>query len=158
MLGPHRTPLVHRLFEALELRHGGQEGPGLAVFQTQQPFAARHFGLKGEPGGDDSAVFAGLVGKLEIVRLNPAEHGIQHVRDTVGVLYRLDVPGKTDEIAPEARRGKHRGRLVGIACGERSLEIRQPSFGLFTRVACRRGGRPFQSLAHRCPPSGRLLA
>ena len=104
MLGAERPGEAGFLLMSLQLGHGGEQGPDLAVLNPDVAVAARSFGLEGDPALQQPLVFRGIfaLGDREIGGFDGAKLALQHRPDMVATLQRLDVPGEGDDIAPVA--------------------------------------------------------
>ena len=120
MLGAERAVEAGRLLMALELDHGGEQRPDLAVLQPDVAEAARHRRLEADPAVEHAVAFGGVLalGDRPVRRFGLGQLADQHVAHLVAAFHRLDVPGEGDEIAPKTILLKAGDGLVDIAGGE----------------------------------------
>ena len=131
MLHPLGPGLTLGLFKALELDHGGQQGPGQAVLQAQQALAAGNGGLEAKPGFDDAVGLAGHALDGPGGRPDLCEGGLQHLAHLRPALSGLEVPGERQQVAPIAvllKKGRGGLHILPLQCG---IEIGQPAGRLF---------------------------
>ena len=113
-------------FMALELAHGGQQGPALVALEPDVAMAASHMRLESEPTLGDSARLARVCVEVQAFRPGARERAIEHGGDRLAALGRLDVPGEGDEVAPIALLREHAGRALDIPALERFSEDGEP--------------------------------
>ncbi len=106
------------LLEALELAGRGEERPGLVAFQPQVAPAARHLGLEADPGLRHAVGFGRGLVELPMARPDGRKLRLQHGPDGVAALERLDVPGESDEVAPEGVLAEEGSGGLGVSFRE----------------------------------------
>jgi hypothetical protein len=132
------------LLEPLQLFHGGEKRPALAVAETQVGVAPRLGGFEVHPGLGVRCVPRGILGERPVGGLNVRERGIQHAPDLGPALERLEVPGEGYKVAPIGFVFKQLYCGVGVLAAQRFIELRQP--GLHDAVWCLRHDSSFRCL------------
>ncbi len=116
MFGPERPLKAFWFLMALDLDHGGQQGPDLVVLQADQAEASGLLRFKLDPGRHNTA-FLGwyfALSQCPVTWRNRAKLPGQHVPDLILALDCLDIPGEGYKIPPVAIVLKHVHGFVDI--------------------------------------------
>ena len=115
---------TERLFMALELDHGGEQGPDQAVLQPYVAEASCCPGFEGEPAFKQTILFGGILARRDSPagRFGGVELAFQHAPDVVLAFECLDVPCERHEVAPITIVLKQAQHRVDVARRKRAAE------------------------------------
>ena len=139
--GTERPTAADRFLVTLEVAHGREEGPGLAVLQANDALTQCHIRLEGEPRLDHAVDDRGIAAQRERSGPGRDEGRCKHLRNRRRPLQGLDVPGEGEDVAPIALAREPGQHLLDVAFGQALLEALKPGCCNDRRVRVGRCGQ-----------------